>query len=269
MRYLVTGASGFIGSTLIPEILNRGGQVVALCRNLDSLKLLKEKYPTIEIVICDIAKDELNITGDIDGIFHFAGYKFVDGSEKNTTTAIDTNIIGTMNVLKFTLKSTLSFIIGASTDKAAQVSGVYGATKFLMEKLFEEYARKNRRTKYKTIRISNIIGSTGSIVCRWRNCIMKNEHITVTDLNATRFFSTLDNVIVSIFDSIDAEYKPCIKSIKMENLLYALIKKYSDGKFDKIDIIGLQPGENLHEKLNETSSNEIIPYTFDEIMKMI
>ena len=136
--YLVTGGSGFLGAELISRI---PGKVRVIARNEGNLIALKEKFPHIEIIPGSIADPfvvEKAIQG-VDGIFHLAAFKHVGLAENHVKECVESNVIGTLNLLEATLKHKPEFIIGISTDKAAQVTGVYGATKLLQEKLFEEY----------------------------------------------------------------------------------------------------------------------------------
>src|SRR3990167_4808776 len=190
MKYLITGGSGFLGHELIKRL---DGKIKVVARNEGNLIALKEKFPYIEIVTGNIADSYIcqKVCSDIDGIFHLAAFKHVGLAEKeNVRECVLSNIQGSLNLLEETRKNKPEFIIGISTDKAAQVKGVYGATKFLMERLFDEYADTNPATKYRVVRYGNVMYSTGSVLCKWKDKIQAGEPVIVTDLNATRFFWT-------------------------------------------------------------------------------
>ena len=89
----------------------------------------------------------------------------------------------------------MEFIIGISTDKVASVSGTYGATKFLMESLFTQYERINKRVKYRLVRYGNVLYSSGSVLCLWKDKLLNGEEITITDRNITRFYWHIDEAI--------------------------------------------------------------------------
>jgi UDP-N-acetylglucosamine 4,6-dehydratase/UDP-glucose 4-epimerase len=168
----------------------------------------------------------------------------------------------------------VEFIIGISTDKAAQVNGTYGATKFLMEKLFSDYEANYPAIKYRIVRYGNVLYSTGSVLCKWKDLLQDHKEVTVTDLDASRFFWTREQAIDLIFDCLDkavdsSPYCPEMKSIRIGDLLEAMQIKY--GTASRIKVIGLQPGENLHEKILEKGkfSNEVQQYTIKEIMELI
>ena len=277
--YLITGGSGFLGESLVRFILNNGGRVRIMARDEGKLIQLKESYPSIEIYPGDIF-DQLEVMQaiqEVTGIFHLAASKHVGLAEKFVRENVKSNIIGSLNVLEESLNSnTIEFVLGISTDKAVQVSGVYGATKFLMERLFKQYESINPSCEYRIVRYGNVLYSTGSVLCKWKDLIQQGKAVTVTDPEATRFFWTVDQAIELIADCMyhatdSTPYCPAMKSMSIKNLLRAMIEKYGDGKDIPIISIGLQPGENLHERILETGpySNEVEQFSIDEIKQLI
>jgi UDP-N-acetylglucosamine 4,6-dehydratase/5-epimerase len=276
--YLVTGGSGFLGNPLIGYILSCGGRVRAISRNEGKLIELKEHYPTIEIYPGDIA-DRMEVKQalmGVNGVFHLAASKHVGLAETFVRENIKTNVIGTLNILEESLDVDLDFIVGISTDKAAQVAGVYGATKLLMERLFLQYETLNSKCRYRIVRYGNVLYSTGSVLVKWKDAIINGKEIVVTEPNATRFFWSVDQAIDLIKDCMQnatnsKPYCPMMKSMSVGNLLKAMIEKYSKGNEIPVKIIGLQPGENMHEKVLEDGpfSNEAEQFTVEEIKSLI
>ncbi len=271
-KFLITGGSGFLGNALIERLWNDGYRNLrVVSRNEGNLVKLKEKYPEIEIVTGDIASNFVagKVTKDVDGVFHLAAMKHIGLAEDNVMECIHSNILGTFNILKNS--TDCDFVIGISTDKAAQVSGVYGATKMLMEKLFKEFESFNS-PKYRIVRYGNIIYSTGSVLCKWKDKMQKGETINLTDPNSTRFYWTVEQAIDLIMECLEkatdsTPYIPKMKSIRLGDLVAAMLKKYGN---TKVNIIGLQPGENLHETMDgKVFSNEVERYSQEEISKMI
>ena len=277
--YLVTGGSGFLGISLVDYILQCGGNVRIIARDEGKLIHLKEKFPNVEIYTGDISDifEVKQSMKDVTGVFHLAASKHVGLAEKFVRENIKTNIIGSLNILEHSLNhSTLKFVLSVSTDKAAQVAGVYGATKFLMERAIKQYEDLNPNVMYRTVRYGNVLYSTGSVLCKWKDLISQGKEVIVTNPDATRFFWSVDDAIKLIIDcmenSIDSTpYCPIMKSMKVDDLLKAMIIKYGNGQNIPIKIIGLQPGENMHEKVLENGpySNEVEYFTIDEILKMI
>ena len=277
--YLVTGASGFLGVHLSERILQLGGRVRAFCRNEGKLITLKQKYPSVEIYTGDVS-DPFEVRQAMDGVdavFHLAASKHVGLAETFTRECTKTNVIGSLNILEESLTKKYNFVIGISTDKAAQVSGVYGATKLLMERLFAQYERLNKNTEYRIVRYGNVLYSTGSVLCKWKDLLTEGKQVIITDPSATRFFWTREQAVDLIFSCLEqsdssAPWVPEMKAMSMGDLLTAMGKKYlPDGTKLNVKTIGLQSGENLHEKIMENgpSSNEVEKFTIEEIMELI
>ena len=251
-----------------------------MARDEGKLILLKQKFPNIEIYPGDISDpfEVMQACKEINGIFHLAASKHVGLAEIFTRECVKVNIVGSMNILEQSMKQQFDFIIGISTDKAAQVSGVYGGSKLIMEKLFLQFESLNPYTKYRVVRYGNVLYSTGSVLCKWKDLLQSGKEIIVTDLEATRFFWTVDEAVELIFQCMresqnSQPFIPEMKSMKMADLLEAMIQKYYllDRKQLKIKYIGLQKGENLHEKILENGpfSNEVQFFTIEEIKKKI
>lgn len=280
MKYLVTGATGFLGEKLIESLLKTqiSVQIRALARNEGKLIALKERFPQIEIMTGDVADQWIarKAMHGIDGVFHLAAFKHVGQAEKDVFQCVNSNIAGTVNILEESYKTKPHFVIGISTDKAAQVAGVYGATKLLMERLFQEIETINPDTKYRIVRYGNVLYSTGSVLCKWKEKIQKDEEITLTDPEATRFFWTRDEAIQLIFQCLNEakDSKPWIpkmKAMSIGNLLYAMKNKYNpEYDMTKIQVIGLQPGENMNETMDgKVFSDQVEQFTVEEIKKLI
>ena len=276
---LITGGSGFLGDKLI-ERLYPDNNIRVIARNEGNLIYLKEKYKDIDLYIGDI-QDMFTVKQackDMDNIFHLAASKHVGLAEKFVKECVQTNTIGSLNILEETLNNDkIECVLGISTDKAAQVNGVYGASKLLMEKLFEQYGALNDACAYRIVRYGNVLYSTGSVLCKWRELLKKGEQIIITDPTATRFFWTVDSAVDLIFECLDnsnsAEpYVPEMKSMSIGDLLEAMANKYlPEGKKLRVRTIGLQPGENLHEKVHTDGrdSSQVEKFTISEIMELI
>jgi len=272
MTYLITGGSGFLAEALIARLKGKAIRVVA--RNEGNLVALKEKHPEIEILTGDIADEWVarKAMVGVTGVYHLAAFKHVGLAEKNVFECVNTNITGTINLLRESMTVRPSFFVAISTDKAAQVAGVYGATKLIMERLITEAETINSETKYRTVRYGNVLYSTGSVLCKWRDRILTNQEITITDGNATRFFWTREEAVDLIFKCIkeakdSTPFVPAMKAMSMRKILEAMQKKYG---YTSVKEIGLQPGENLHETMDgKVFSNEVDQFSVDEIIEKI
>ena len=275
-KYLVTGGTGVVGYELCSRILEMGGKVLVLSRTEEKLKKLQEKYNEIEILVSDILDKEVikEAMKGVRGVFHLTALAQGMQSGKPIE-SINTNILGSMNVLVESLD--VDFVIGVSSDKVVQVSGNYGATKFLMERLFTEFEEINPETKYRVVRLGNVIYSVDSVLEKWKSRIKNNEEVIITEPTATRFFMTKEQSVDMIFNCLEKSndstpYFEDIKSTSMGNLLEAMSNKYlPEGSKLSVKEIGLQPNENLHERLVENGpyTNEIEQYTIKELEEMI
>lgn len=277
-KYLITGGSGFLGIELIKRLAAMGYKnIVSVSRNEGKSVQLKELFPHVEIILGDIKDPYIchKACKEVGGIFHLAAFKHVGLAEReNVRECVQGNILGTLNLLEETRRTLPEFIIGISSDKAAQVKGVYGATKFIMERLFLEYSATNEKTKYRIVRYGNVAWSTGSVLCKWKEKMLKGEEVVITDRAATRFFWTVDSAVDLIFECLEKSfssypYLTKMKSIEMGDLLDAMMEKY--GKVP-VKTIGMQVGENLHESMDDSGGLDSFNaerYTKEEIYKLI
>lgn len=279
-KLLVTGGAGYLGKELIKRLISKGyTNISVISRNEGELIKLKEEFPIVEIIPGDISNAtacEMAMKG-ARGVFHLAAFKHVGLAEDHVSRCVLSNVGGTMNLLESTLRTKPEFIIGISTDKAAQVKGVYGATKFLQEALFREFERANPNTKYRTVRYGNVLYSTGSVLCKWKKALQDGTPITITDPDSTRFYWTVEQAVDLIFDCLDnatdsSPHVTKMKSMRAGDLLDAMIEKYGE-HLEKVGVhtIGLQPGENMHEVVADGLPNsfEAERYTVEEIMELI
>ena len=276
--YLITGASGFLGISLTKRIIELGGRVRAFARDEGKLIQLKQRFPEVEILTGDVSDSfevHQSIKG-VTGVFHLAAFKHVGMAETQTRECTKTNVVGSLNVLEESVSENVDFVLGISTDKAAQVAGVYGASKLIMEKTFKQFEKSYPDIDFRIVRYGNVLYSTGSVLCKWKDCIERGENVIITDPRATRYFWSIDQAIKLIFDCMtnaknSDPYCPAMKSMKITDLLQAMIEKYSNGQNIDVETIGLQPGENLHEKVLEDGlfSNEADHFTTEEIKGLI
>lgn len=287
--YLITGGSGYLGFELISRLYNDNTHIKILARDEGKLIEAKQKYPNIEILTGDVSDKfevEQSMKG-VNGVYHLAASKHIGIAEKQPRECIKSNIIGSLNILEASLNvnlcPNLEFVIGISTDKAAQVNGVYGASKFLMERLFTQYEYLRPDVKYRIVRYGNVLYSTGSVLCKWKQAIIDNQPITISDPSATRFFWTVSQAVDLVFECLNNStspkpYVPTMKSMSIGDLLETMIEKYStldyNGRkkyLNNVKRTGLQDGENLHEKIVEDGpdSSETEKFTYSEIFKMI
>lgn len=265
-KYLITGL-GFLSHELINRlILNGFTNLRVLSRSEGNLIALKEKYPFIEIQAGDVSSffDVDKACQGVDGVFHTAAMKHVGIAEEQPRLCMESNVIGSMNILE--CSQGMDFVLGVSTDKAANVKGIYGATKLLMEGLFREY-EKLSDTQYRIVRYGNVWGSTGSIATKWKDKMTKGEQVILTDPEATRFYWTVREAVDLIFECLEkaqdsTPYITKMRGATMDTVLRACMEKYGESP---VKVIGLQKGENKHETIDGINySNETELYSIKE-----
>jgi len=277
--YLITGGSGFLGGELIKRILSAGGKVVTIARDEGQLIKLKQKYPEVDILPGDVADrfDVQQAMKGVHGVFHLAAFKHVGMAEDRCRECTKSNVIGSLNILEEAVNNNVEFVLGISTDKAAQIAGVYGATKYVMEKLFKQFEDNYPAIKFRIVRYGNVLYSTGSVLCKWKELLKSGKQVIVTEPKATRYFWTIEQAVDLIFDCMENAWNakphvPEMKSMSVGDLLTAMSEKYLPNGYSlDIKTIGLQPGENMHEKILEDGkySNEVERFTIREIKEMI
>lgn len=192
-------------------------------------------------------------------VIHAGAYKQVPSAEANVDEAIRTNVIGSMNVVRAALHSDMWNVVGISTDKACQPVNAYGATKSLMEKLFQEFSELPSDTIFNVVRYGNVLGSRGSVVPLFRRQLTEGA-FTITDADMTRFWMTLKDAVELVWAALDngAIYDgsilvPRCPASDMTTLLRAVVKLYrpDDPELheNEVHVIGTRPGEKKHEQL--------------------
>ena len=258
---LITGGTGSFGNLFVETILKKYKPKKLIIFSRDELKqsvmskkFSIEKYSCIRYFIGDV-RDEYRLSlamEDVDYVVHAAALKQVDVAEYNPMECVKTNIGGAENVVKAAMKTNVSKVIALSTDKASDPINLYGATKLTSDKIFtssNNIVGKNRDTKFSVVRYGNVVGSRGSVVPIFKELIKQgNKVLPITDIKMTRFWITLEEAVDFVLKSFNRMqggeiFVPKIPSIKIVDLAKAMAPKL------KHKIIGIRPGEKLHEKL--------------------
>ena len=261
---LITGGTGSFGRSFLKYIISKKipfKRVVIYSRDeFKQSEMMKvfdpSKNKILRYFIGDIRdKDRLSYAlENIDYVIHAAAMKQVPASEYNPIECIKTNILGAQNIIEACLEKNIKKVIALSTDKAASPVNLYGATKLCSDKLFvaANNFKGNNKTVFSIVRYGNVMGSRGSVIPIFLNYIEKN-YFPITDNRMTRFNITLNEAIKFVLECFKIMkggeiFVPKLPSIKITDLAKALRPKF------KIKIIGLRPGEKLHEEM--ISSNE-------------
>jgi UDP-N-acetylglucosamine 4,6-dehydratase/5-epimerase len=258
-KILITGGTGSLGSALVKKLLKFKVDVIRIYSR-DELKqvMMRSNIPDkrLRFLIGDVRDKERlqRALKGIDIIFHTAALKHVPVAEYNPFEFIKTNVYGTQNVVDAGIDNEVELIVGIGTDKAVSPLNTYGATKLLMEKIMvsANYYKGDGRTKSVCVRYGNVLGSRGSIVPVLHDQIMKNNEITITDSNMTRFNITMDQAIDLVFRAAKEGkggeiFVPKLKAYRVEDIKNAIVEIMN--KKPSIKKIDVRPGEKYDEIL--------------------
>jgi FlaA1/EpsC-like NDP-sugar epimerase len=193
-----------------------------------------------------------------EAVFHAAAYKHVPLMEANPVAVIENNVFGTQNLLQASLDAGVKRFVLITTDKAVEPASIYGASKYLSERLVENTAKPvTGEVHFMAVRFGNVLGSRGSIVPLFQQQIEKGGPVTVTHPNVRRWFMTIPEACSLVLKAggvgeNGARYLLDMgEPIRIYTLAEHLIKFYGyEPNTDiKIEIIGMRPGEKLDEKL--------------------
>ena len=254
---LITGGTGSFGNEFVETILKKYKKLKKLIifsrdelkQSEMSKKYSEKKYKFIRYFLGDIRdKDRLQSALEgVDYVIHAAALKQVPRAEYNPFEYIKTNIIGAQNLIELCIEKKVKKVVALSTDKAAAPINLYGATKLCSDKLFiaANNIKGPRRTVFSVLRYGNVLGSRGSII----DLLKKSRNsFGITDVEMTRFNISLkesvEHALWSLKNSPGGDILvPKLKSYKVINL----IKSFNPNI--KLEIIGIRPGEKLHEEM--------------------
>ena len=278
-KVLVTGAGGTIGSEICRQLIQQKvKKVVAIDKSELAIYNLKKKIINKKILFKLIDINNLNLIENvikkekIDIIFHAAAYKHVNILEKNILSAVKNNIFATYNMCNLSKKYSCNMIF-ISTDKAANPKSILGYTKRVAEKICEYFNSIEGKKKFiNVVRFGNVFGSSGSAITSFLEQINANEPIKITDKKASRYFMTILEACHLVLQTTGVKVKNGIFVLNMGKPLNILNLAKNLGKIKsrinphynfKYEIIGLQPGEKLHETI--VDNNEAKKRFNDEI----
>lgn len=256
---LITGGTGSLGNNLLQHIAKyEPKKVVIYSRDENKQYHMQNqyKYPFLDFELGDIRDltRTIEVTKDIDIIIHTAALKQVPPAEKNPMEFVKTNIIGSRNVIDAALQNEVSIVIVIGTDKAVKPVNIYGMTKALQEKIMISINNRQTKTKFISVRYGNVIGSRGSVIPFFIEKVKRGEKLPITVPVMTRFLFPLKDAVDLIFYAI-SEGKGgeiFVKKMPAANIvdIARSIGEAITGNIDyPIEIIGIRPGEKIHELL--------------------
>jgi UDP-N-acetylglucosamine 4,6-dehydratase len=252
----VTGGTGSFGQRFAEIILREQNPTKLIVYSRDEWKQHEMRshfsHDNIRYFIGDV-RDLPRLRramSHVDIVVHAAALKQVPACEYNPIEAVNTNINGTKNVIDAALDCGVKQVLFLSTDKATAPVNIYGATKLVAEKLIVQanaYSSGINRTRFSAVRYGNVFGSRGSVISLFERQ-RKEGVITVTDDRMTRFWITVDQgvrFVASVIEHMQGGevFVPKLPAVRIADLAKAMAPDC------EIKIIGIRPGEKLHESL--------------------
>jgi UDP-N-acetylglucosamine 4,6-dehydratase len=257
-RILVTGASGSVGSALVRRLLDEGHTVCAFDQSEDGLFRIDQEFRggagRLRLFLGNV-RDEDRVRRAMDGVrivFHCAALKHVYLSEYNPFEAMQTNIIGTNNVIQAAIAAGVERVVITSSDKAVNPTSTMGATKLLGERLFiaANHFAGGHKTRFACVRFGNVLNSNGSVLQIFKRQIDSNLPLTITSRDMTRFFISMAQAVDLCIDSAARMVGGEIFVMNMGACdILSLAKAACGNRPLEFVEIGHKPGEKLYEEL--------------------
>lgn len=257
---LITGAGGSIGSEIVRQCIKfKARKLILLDHSEYNLyQIDQETEKSIEIIPVMqsvVNKKQLQKTFETHKpqiVIHAAAYKHVPMVEANIEEAIENNILGTKNCIDVAIKHHVEKFVLISTDKAVRPTNVMGATKRVCE-LYAQNSKGNG-TDIVAVRFGNVLGSSGSVIPKFKEQIKNGQNITVTHPDITRYFMLIPEACELVLQAASIGKGGEIfildmgKPIKIVDLAQKMIDL--SGRNDiEIEFSSLRPGEKLYEEL--------------------
>lgn len=253
---LITGGTGSFGNTFVPMTLAKYNPKRLVIFSRDEMKQWEmaqrfEGDSRVRFFIGDVRdKDRLARALDgIDYVVHAAATKIIPTAEYNPFECVKTNINGAMNLIDACIDRGVRRVVALSTDKASNPINFYGATKLASDKLFiagNAYAGTHN-TRFAVVRYGNVMGSRGSVIPFFMS-LAHTGTLPITDTRMPRFMITLEQAVELVWHAFDDMqggeiYVKKIPSITILDIANAVAPKA------KHKIIGIRPGEKIHEQM--------------------
>jgi len=267
---LITGAGGSIGSEIAKQCQSFGAsQLILVDHSEYNLYQIGEQIVEAKLKLLNITNqpllEEMFEEEHPDIVIHAAAYKHVPICEENQETAVFNNVYGSKNVMDISIKYGVKKVVIISTDKAVRPTNIMGATKRTAELYANNVDAKN--TEIVAVRFGNVLGSSGSVIPKFKDQIESGGPVTVTHPEITRYFMLIPEACqlvlqtAAIAEGGELFILDMGEPIKIVDLAKQMIRLY--GKEDEVEIVfsGLRAGEKLYEELLIDESEEKTKYS--------
>lgn len=265
---LITGGCGTLGKAILKRSVEEKWECQITVFSTDAMKhiAVKKMFPHVHSVIGDIrdATTVYNVMAGKDIVIHAAAVKHIPVSEVHSIDTYQINVEGSINIANAAIQHGVAHVIGISTDKVCHAANAYGASKFMMEKAFQEYSRLGLDTSFHLVRYGNVLESTGSVIEVWKNQVERGEPIKITNPKMTRFFISPSQAVNLVVDGLKLT-GGMILIPKMKSLSIEKLAEYTVGKDVPFEIVPMRPGEKIHETLLTVEETEFATETLNYI----
>jgi len=267
---LITGAGGSIGSEISRQCEQYKASKIILVEHSEyNLYQISQQLPNAVAKLVNILdKEALEKVFDIykpEVVIHAAAYKHVPLCEDNISSAIKNNIIGSKNVIDLSISYGVSKLVIISTDKAVRPTNVMGATKRVVELYAQNVPSKS--TEIVAVRFGNVLGSSGSVIPKFKKQIEQGGPVTVTHPEITRYFMLIPEACqlvlqaASIAKGGELFVLDMGEAVKIVDLAKQMIRLYGKEGEVHIKFVGLRAGEKLYEELLLDDSEKETKYS--------
>lgn len=257
LTFLVTGGTGSFGHAFLPYALKHFdvGRIIVFSRDeMKQWEMAKafERDDRVRFFLGDV-RDRERVYRAVDGadvVIHAAAMKIVRASEYNPFEAVQTNVVGAMNLIDACIDRGVRKVVALSTDKASNPVSLYGATKLASDKLFiagNSYAGK-KATRFSVVRYGNVMGSRGSVLPLFFDRARRGLPLEINDSRMTRFMITLEQGVEMVGIALDDMVGGETYVRKAPSMAITDIADAFDSGLERVEV-GIQPGEKLHEQM--------------------
>lgn len=266
-RVLITGVVGTVGQELLDQVLRyEPEEVIGIDNNESGVFFLSERHRhdgRVRLALGDIRDREklMRKTQGVDVVLHAAALKHVTACEQEPTDAVQTNVLGTQNVIDAAHQNGVGRVLYTSTDKAVNPTNVMGTSKLMAERLVTAAHAHSREgtSVLASTRFGNVLGSRGSVIPLFAQQIKAGGPVTLTHQEMTRFIMTLEQAVRLVLDSVwlaqgGEVFVTKMPAIRIQDLAEVLVEELApvhgrDPSDVEVAVVGPKPGEKLYEEL--------------------
>ena len=290
---LISGAGGSIGSELARQVHRLHPKALLLLDQSENslfsideeLRHFDHAHPVIPLLASVTDTDRLRAIFNVwqpETVFHAAAHKHVPMVEHNLAEGVRNNVFGTLRLAEAAEDAGVNHFVLISTDKAVRPTSVMGASKRIAEMILQAFHHRSKgRTRFSMVRFGNVLGSSGSVIPKFRQQLQHGGPLTLTHPEMTRYFMTIPEAAQLVIqasalaDGGDVFVLDMGEAIRIRDIAERMITLSGltlrddhnpDGDI-AITITGLRPGEKLYEELLTEDAPE--PTEHPRIMRAV